>query len=72
MAGDLPPSSSVQRAMRSPQIEAIRRPAAVDPVKATLSTPGWRTSNSETSRSAVRMFTTPGGKPAASQASARM
>ena len=37
-AADLPPSSSVQRAIRAPQIEAIRRPAAVEPVKVILST----------------------------------
>ena len=41
-AADLPPSSSVQRAMRSPQIEAIRRPATVEPVKVILSTRGSR------------------------------
>ncbi len=39
-AADLPPSSSVTRAIRSPQIDAIRRPAAVDPVKVILSTRG--------------------------------
>ena len=69
-AADLPPSSRVQRAIRSPQIEAIRRPAAVDPVKVILSTRGSRTSNSETSRSAVSTLSTPGGSPAASAASA--
>ena len=40
-AADFPPSSSVQRAMRSPQSDAIRRPAAVEPVKVILSTPGF-------------------------------
>ena len=39
-AADLPPSSRVQRAIRSPQIEAMRRPAAVEPVKVILSTGG--------------------------------
>ena len=29
----------MQRAIRSPQIDAIRRPAAVEPVKVILSTP---------------------------------
>ena len=48
--------------MRSPQIEAILRPAAVEPVKVILSTPGWRTSSSDTSRSAVRMLNTPCGQ----------
>ena len=69
-AADLPPSSRVQRAMRSPQSEAMRRPVAVDPVKVILSTPGSRTSNSETSRSAVTTLRTPGGRPMASAASA--
>ena len=53
-AADFPPSSSVHRAIRSPQSEAIRRPAAVEPVKVILSTRGSRTSSSDTSRSAVR------------------
>ena len=69
-AADLPPSSRVQRAIRSPQIDAIRRPAAVDPVKVILSTRGSRTSSSDTSRSAVTTLSTPGGRPAASAASA--
>ena len=34
--------------MRSPQIDAIRLPTALDPVKPILSTSGWRTSRSET------------------------
>ncbi len=68
-AADLPPSSSVTRAIRSPQIEAIRRPAAVEPVKVILSTRGSRTSSSETSRSAQITLSTPGGRPAASAAS---
>ena len=62
-AADLPPSSSVQRAIRSPQIDAIRRPAAVEPVNVILSTRGSRTSSSETSRSAVTTLSTPGGRP---------
>ena len=39
-AADFPPSSRVHRAIRSPQIDAMRRPAAVEPVKVILSTPG--------------------------------
>ena len=58
------------RATRSAQIPAIRRPAAVEPVKLILSMPGSRTSSSETSRSAVMMFSTPGGRPACSATSA--
>ena len=50
-AADLPPSSSVTQAILIPQIDAIFRPAAVDPVKVILSTRGSRTSSSETSRS---------------------
>src|SRR5258708_3340203 len=38
-------------------------PAALDPVKVILSTPGWRTNSSETSRSAVMALITPGGRP---------
>src|SRR6202042_3961499 len=69
-AADLPPSSRVHRAIRSPQMDAIRRPAAVEPVKVILSTRGSRTSSSETSRSAVTTLSTPAGRPAASAASA--
>ena len=69
-AADLPPSSRVQRAIRSPQSEAMRRPAAVEPVNAILSTRGSRTSSSETSRSAVTTLSTPGGSPTASATSA--
>ena len=61
IAADLPPSSRLQRFSCSPQIAAMRRPAAVDPVKATLSTPGWRTRCSPASRPAGTMLTTPGG-----------
>ena len=69
-AADFPPSSSVQRAMRSPHSDAMRRPAAVDPVNVILSTPGLVTSSSETSRSAVTTLSTPGGRPICSAASA--
>ena len=69
-AADLPPSSSVQRAMRSPQSDAMRRPAAVEPVNVILSTRGSVTSSSDTSRSAVTTLSTPGGRPIASAASA--
>ena len=41
-AADFPPSSSVQRAIRSPHNDAMRRPAAVEPVNVILSTPGLR------------------------------
>ena len=43
IAADLPPSSSVTGRSSRPQVSAMARPAAVDPVNATLSTPGWAT-----------------------------
>ena len=58
------------RAMRSPQIAPILRPAAVEPVKVILSTRGSRTSSSDTSRSAVTTLSTPGGSPISSATSA--
>ena len=70
IAADLPPSSRLTRLSCSPQIEAIVRPAAVEPVKAILSTPGWRTRCSPTSRPAGTMLTTPFGMPASSSSSA--
>src|SRR3954470_23693925 len=69
-AADFPPSSSVQRAIRSPHNDAMRRPAAVDPVNVILSTSGLVTSNSDTSRSAVTTLNTPAGRPICSAASA--
>ena len=48
----------------------IRRPAAVDPVKATLSVPGWVTRCSPRSRPPGTTLTTPAGTPASSRASA--
>ena len=41
--GLLPPSSSVSRLIGSEQSRMISPPVFVEPVKATLSTPGWRT-----------------------------
>ena len=48
----------------------IRLPAAVEPVKATLSVPGCVTRCSPTSRPPGTTLTTPGGTPASSSASA--
>lgn len=48
----------------------MARPAAVEPVNATLSTPGCPTRYSPVSRPPGTMLTTPGGRPAASAASA--
>ena len=70
IAADLPPSSRLKRFSCSPQIEAIRRPAAVEPVKAILSTPSCRTRCSPTSRPAGTTLTTPFGTPASSSSSA--
>src|SRR3954454_18973124 len=43
MFGLLPPSSSVTRLIGSEQSRMISPPVFVEPVNATLSTPGWRT-----------------------------
>ncbi len=58
------------RPIRSPRIDPIRRPAAVDPVNVILSMRGSRTSSSDTSRSAVTTLSTPGGSPISAAASA--
>src|SRR5215216_13644 len=70
IAADLPPSSRLTRLSCSPQMAAMRRPAAVEPVNAILSTPGWRTRCSPTSRPAGITLTTPLGMPASSRMSA--
>ena len=72
IAADLPPSSSVTRFICSPQIDAMRRPTSVLPVKATLSTPGWRTRCSPTRAPPGITLKTPSGTPASSRTSARM
>ena len=46
IAADLPPSSRLTRLSCSPHRAAMRRPTALEPVNAILSTPGWRTSAS--------------------------
>ncbi len=70
IAADLPPSSRVRGRSSRPQSSAISRPTAVEPVKATLSMPWWRTRCRPVSGPPVTMFTTPGGMPASSIASA--
>src|SRR5437660_906208 len=60
----LPPSSSVTRLRPSPHLRPISRPTAVEPVKATLFTPGWSTSAAPVSPSPGITLTTPSGKPA--------
>ena len=49
----------------------MRRPTSVEPVNATLSTPGWLTSASPVRPSPVTMLSTPGGSPASWLISAR-
>ena len=70
IAADLPPSSRVQRLSCSPQSAAIFLPATVDPVNEILSTSGWVTMCSPTSRPACTMLSTPAGSPASCTASA--
>ncbi len=71
-AADLPPSSSVTRVRWRAATSITRLPAATEPVKATLSTPGCPTRYSLTSRSAGRTDSTPSGSPASRAMSARM
>ena len=71
MLGLLPPSSSVTRFSARPHLAPISRPTAVEPVKATLSTPGWSTSAAPVSPSPVSTLTVPSGKPASSASSPR-
>ena len=72
ICGDLPPSSRVTLLMFSAAACATARPVAVDPVNATLSTPGCAASAAPVSRdSPVTTLTTPGGNPAWSNSSAK-
>ncbi len=50
---------------------AIARPTSVEPVKATLSTSGWATSARPVSPAPVTMLTTPAGRSACWQISAK-
>ncbi len=62
---DLPPSSSVTRARWQVAPSATSMPVLVEPVKATLSTPGWRTSARPTAGPLpVMTLKTPSGMPA--------
>ena len=72
ICGDLPPSSRVTRLRLSAAACATARPVAVDPVNATLSTPGCPASAAPVSRdSPVTTLNTPGGKPACSNRAAK-
>ncbi len=64
MLAALPPSSSVSFLCDPATARAIILPTAVEPVKATLLTSGWRTSSMPISPGPVMMFTTPGGRSA--------
>ena len=48
----------------------MRLPTSVEPVKATLSMPGWLTSAAPVAPAPVMMLTTPGGSSASSRTSA--
>ena len=68
MFGDLPPSSRVTLAMWSAASFMTCLPVSVEPVKATLSTPGWRTrAHPVVGPKPVTTLKTPGGKPASSK-----
>ena len=69
--GDLPPSSSESFFPLPAVAWRMRRPTSVEPVKAILSMPGWRTIASPTFPSPVTMLTTPGGRPTSRQISAK-
>ncbi|PZG53201.1 hypothetical protein C1I98_05835 [Spongiactinospora gelatinilytica] len=61
-AADLPPSSRVTLAIRSAAMAITPRPAAVEPVKLTLSTPGCATSCSPAFLPAGTMLSRPCGR----------
>ncbi len=63
MSGDLPPNSSVTRLRLPAAARTISWPTAVDPVNATLSTPGWAVRAAPVSPNPVTTLRTPGGSP---------
>ncbi len=60
----LPPSSRVSFLPDPASERWISLPTSVEPVNATLSTPGWLVSSAPTSPAPGRMLTTPGGRSA--------
>ena len=71
--GDLPPSSIATGLTVAEASSETRRPARVEPVKETMSTPGCpATASPATGPVPVRRLKTPAGRPAASITSARM
>jgi len=72
MFGDLPPSSRVSFFRSLAAALTISLPTSVEPVKATLSTPGWLASGAPVvSPKPVTTFSTPFGRPASWISSAR-
>ena len=47
----------------------MRAPVCTEPVKLTMSTPGWRTRYSASGARAATMLITPGGRPTSAQMS---
>ena len=71
--GDLPPSSSATGLTVAAASSETRLPALVEPVKETMSTPGWpATASPATGPVPLTRLKTPGGSPADSMISARM
>ncbi len=71
--GDLPPSSIATGLTVAAASSETRRPARVEPVKETKSTPGWPAIASPTTGPIpVTRLKTPGGRPTDSITSARM
>ncbi len=66
----LPPSSRVSRVPVPASVRWISRPTSVEPVNATLSRPGWRTSAAPVAPAPGSTLTTPGGRSACWQISA--
>ena len=64
MLADLPPSSRVSGTPRPASAAWMSLPTAVEPVKATLSMSGWRTSDAPAAPSPGTIDTTPGGSSA--------
>ena len=68
----LPPSSRVSFLRVGAHARAISLPTSVEPVNATLSMPGWVTRARPVSPAPVTMLTTPGGRSACWQISAKV
>ncbi len=71
MLAALPPSSSVTDLLVPATVRAMALPTSVEPVNATLSTSWWATSACPVPPAPVMMLTTPGGRSACWQISAK-